>query len=224
MIDFILHMDREIPKLVHEYGVWAYGILFTVIFAETGLIVVPFLPGDSLLFMLGVFSAPPRGGGLPAFNVYVLFGLLSGAAMLGDQLNYQIGRIFGEKLFKNENSKFFKPSHLRKTHAFYEEHGPKTVLLARFIPIVRALAPFVAGMSGMNYKSFTAWSISGGFLWVGVCVFAGHLFGNIPMVRDHFEYGILAIVGFSVIPAVVEVVRHRRKAKAAQATDNATGS
>ncbi|MFZ4507763.1 MAG: DedA family protein [Fimbriimonas sp.] len=215
MLDFILHLDREVPKLVLEHGPWAYGILFGVIFAETGFIVFPFLPGDSLLFMLGVFSTPPKSGGPPAFNVYAIFGLLSTAAILGDQVNYQFGRYFGQKLFKDEKSRFFKPSNLKLTHEFYEKHGPKTVLLARFVPVVRALAPFVAGMGGMQHRVFTLWSVSGAFLWVGVCVFAGHLFGNIPFVRERFEYVILFILLCSIIPAVIEYLRHRARTKKA---------
>jgi membrane-associated protein len=217
MIDFILHLDKHLQQLVQDYGPWAYGILFGIIFAETGFIVFPFLPGDSLLFMVGIFSVPPKG----AFNVWILFGLLSSAAILGDQLNYQVGRFFGARLFKNEKSKFFKPSHLQTTQEFYAKHGSKTVLLARFVPIVRALAPFVAGMSGMPYRVFTAWSVSGALLWVGVCVFAGHLFGNIPMVREHFEYGMLVIVGFSIVPAIFEFVRHRKKKRAGLAAKQA---
>ncbi|AIE84910.1 DedA family protein [Fimbriimonas ginsengisoli] len=214
MIDFLIHLDKNVRDLVPHYGAGAYGILFAIIFAETGLIVVPFLPGDSLLFMLGIFSVSSVVKGQvepPAFNVWIIFPLLAAAAILGDQLNYQIGRYFGSHLFKNEKSKLFKPSHLRTTHEFYEKHGSKTVLLARFVPIVRALAPFVAGMSSMPYRTFTAWSVGGAVLWVGVCVFAGHLFGNIPIVRDHFEIGILVILAFSVIPVIFEVVRHRKK-------------
>jgi len=195
---------------VHQYGAGgAYGILFAVIFAETGLIVVPFLPGDSLLFLVGILSRPPRN----AFDVWALFGLLSLAAILGDQVNYRIGRIFGRRLFKNPKSKIFKPSHLEVTHEFYEKHGSKTVLLARFVPIVRALAPFVAGMSAMNYREFCCWSVSGAFLWVGLCVFAGHLFGGIPAVHDNFQLALVVIVVFSIGPAIFEFVRHRGRRK-----------
>jgi membrane-associated protein len=209
VIDFILHLDKHVKNLADAYGPWAYAILFAVIFAETGLIVVPFLPGDSLLFVLGIFSVPPQN----SFNVLAIFGLLTLAAGLGDQVNYRIGKTFGVKLFSNPNSKLFKPSHLEITQAFYRQHGAKTVLLARFVPIVRALAPFVAGMSEMEYGSFCAWSVSGAVLWVSVCVFGGFLFGNIPIVKEHFEIGLLVIVIFSILPAIVEVVRHKTKKK-----------
>lgn len=212
LIDFVMHLDRHVASLVADYGVWAYAILFLVIFAETGLIIFPFLPGDSLLFLLGVFSGPPKF----VFDPFLLFALLAGAAMLGDQVSYRLGQVFGHRLFTNPKSKIFKPDNLAITHAFYEQHGPKTVLLARFVPIVRGLAPFVAGMSDMDYRTFCGWSVSGAALWVGVCVFGGRLFGQIPVVQKHFELGLLVIVLFSIVPAVIEFSRHgkRQKAKA----------
>lgn len=220
VIDFILHLDKHVAKLLENYGAWTYAILFLVIFAETGLIVVPFLPGDSLLFVLGILSAPGKPG-MVGFNVVAIFFLLSTAAMLGDQLNYRIGRSFGRKLFSNPKSKIFKPQHLEVTEDFYARHGTKTVLLARFVPIVRALAPFVAGMSEMPYRTFCAWSVGGAFLWVGVCVFAGYFFGQIPIVQKNFEIGLLVIVAVSVLPAFVEIYRHKKKKKAQAAELNA---
>lgn len=210
MIDFILHLDRHINELVTKFGNWTYALLFLVIFAETGLIVVPFLPGDSLLFVLGIVCSSPGS----ALNVLAIFFLLSTAAILGDQLNYRIGRSLGRKLFQNPNSKIFKPENLEMTEEFYAKYGSKTVLLARFVPIVRALAPFVAGMSAMPYGTFCSWSVGGAILWVGVCVFAGYFFGQIPIVHDHFEIGLLVIIAFSIIPAIIEVCRHRARKRA----------
>lgn len=212
LFDFILHLDKHLGHLINQFGSWTYAILFAVIFAETGLIVVPFLPGDSLLFLVGLFCNRPDS----QLNVFAIFISLSIAAMLGDQVNYQIGKALGRRLFSNPNSKIFKPSHLHTTEEFYAKHGAKTVLLARFVPIVRALAPFVAGMSEMPYRTFCAWSISGAVLWVGVCTFAGYLLGNIPIVRSHFEIGLLVIIAFSVIPGVIEFIRHRRKRRVAR--------
>ncbi|MGV3618046.1 MAG: DedA family protein [Fimbriimonas sp.] len=209
-IDFILHLDDKIQILVANYGPWAYAILFAVIFAETGLVVTPFLPGDSLLFMLGLLSrgTEAKPG---AFNPVILILLLSTAAILGDQLNYRLGMFFGERLFKNEKSKIFRRSHLVKTQEFYAKHGPKTVMLARFVPVVRALAPFVAGMGRMDYKTFCSYSVLGAFVWVGGCVGAGFALGGIPIVREKFEIGILAIVLISAIPMVFEFLKHRKE-------------
>jgi len=207
ILDFILHLDRHIKDLVTQFGNWTYAILFLVIFAETGLIIFPFLPGDSLLFVLGILSSNGT------FNVLALFVLLAGAAMIGDQVSYRLGSAFGHKLFTNPKSKIFKPENLEITEEFYKKHGPKTVLLARFVPIVRGLAPFVAGMGDMTYTTFCRWSVSGALLWVGVCLFGGYFFGQIPAVRDHFELGLLVIVACSIIPAVIEVVKHRKRKK-----------
>lgn len=215
-IDFILHLDDKIMILVNQYGPWAYGVLFAVIFAETGFVVLPFLPGDSLLFMLGLLSRPGKTGAPGAFNPVVLVFLLSLAAILGDQLNYRLGMFFGERLFKNEKSKIFRRSHLVKTQEFYEKHGPKTVMLARFVPVVRALAPFVAGMGRMDYKTFCTYSVLGAFVWVGVCVGAGYALGGIPAVRDNFEVGILAVVLVSAVPMGFEFAKHRKQHRTAK--------
>jgi len=209
IFDFIMHLDKHIGAMVANYGAWTYAILFGIIFAETGLIVVPFLPGDSLLFVLGITASSANS----QLSIVTLFLLLSIAAMLGDQVNFQIGRVFGVKLFRNPKSKIFKPSHLEVTQEFYARHGSKTVLLARFVPIVRALAPFVAGMSGMPYRTFCSWSVGGALLWMSVCLFGGFFFGQVPVVHDHFEIGLLVIVIFSIIPAIVEFFRHRARKK-----------
>ena len=215
-IDFILHLDEKIQHLVNQFGPWSYAVLFGVIFAETGFVIFPFLPGDSLLFMLGLLARPKSDGSAGIFNPIVLVLLLSSAAIVGDQVNYRIGMFFGERLFKNENSKVFRRSHLTKTQEFYEKHGPKTVMLARFVPVVRALAPFVAGMGRMDYKTFCTYSVLGAFVWVGVCVGAGFALGGIPFVRDNFEVGILAVVLVSVIPMVFEFMKHRKQHRSAK--------
>lgn len=212
LLHTIMHLDEKIQVWANQFGPGVYLILFAVIFAETGLVVTPFLPGDSLLFALGLLSRPGKNG-VAAFDPLVLFLLLSTAAILGDQLNYRLGMYFGEKLFKNENSKIFKRSHLLKTQEFYATHGPKTVLLARFVPVVRALAPFVAGMGRMEFKTFCTYSIVGAFLWVGICVGAGFGLGSIPAVREHFELGILGICLLSAIPMAFEFAKHRAKNK-----------
>ena len=182
-------------------------ILFLIVFLETGLVVAPILPGDSLLFAAGAFAA------LGALDVGLLFFLLVAAAILGDTLNYAIGHYLGPKVFHYEKSRFFNPDHLRKTHAFYEKYGGKTIIIARFIPIVRTFAPFVAGIGAMNYRRFLAYNVVGGFLWVAICLFAGYFFGNLPFVKKNFSLVILAIIVISVLPAVVEYLRHRAAAR-----------
>jgi len=219
IIEFVLHLDKKLGQLVTQFGLGTYLILFLVIFAETGLIIFPFLPGDSLLFVIGILASNGtfKDAALasnPTANVFAIFLLLSSAAMIGDQVSYRLGSYFGHKLFTNPKSKIFKPENLEITEEFYKKHGPKTVLLARFVPVVRGLAPFVAGMGDMSYSTFCRWSVSGALLWVGVCVFGGYFFGQIPAVRDHFELGLLVIVLCSIIPAVIEVVKHRKRKKA----------
>lgn len=222
IIEFVMHLDKHLAKLVEQFGYWTYLILFLVIFAETGLIIFPFLPGDSLLFVLGILASNGtfKNAGLasdPTANVFAIFILLSSAAMIGDQVSYRLGSYFGHRLFTNPKSKIFKPENLEITEEFYKKHGPKTVLLARFVPVVRGLAPFVAGMGDMSYYTFCKWSVSGAFLWVGVCVFGGYFFGQIPAVKDNFELGLLVIVLCSIIPAAIEVVKHRKRKKARHA-------
>jgi membrane-associated protein len=215
-VDFFLHLDRHLAEVIQAYGTWTYALLFTIVFLETGLVVTPILPGDSLLFAAGSFAA------LRALDVWLLFALLSVAAILGDTVNYSIGHYLGPKVFHYERSRFFNPDHLRKTHQFYEKYGGKTIIIARFVPIVRTFAPFVAGIGAMTYWRFLAYNVVGGILWVAVCLFAGYFFGNLPIVKNNFSLAIIAIVILSVMPAVVEYVRHRREAKRVTAPD--TGS
>jgi len=208
-VDFFLHLDRHLAEVIQAYGTWTYGLLFTIVFLETGLVVTPILPGDSLLFAAGSFAA------LGALDVRLLFVLLSVAAVLGDTVNYAIGHYLGPKVFHYERSRFFNPDHLRKTHQFYEKYGGKTIIIARFVPIVRTFAPFVAGIGAMTYWRFLAYNVVGGILWVAVCLFAGYFFGNLPIVKKNFSLAILAIVILSIMPAVVEYIRHRRESRRA---------
>lgn len=209
VVDFILHIDVHLAELVAQYGIWVYAILFLILFCETGLVVTPFLPGDSLLFVAGALAALPGND----LNVHTMVALMVVAAILGDAVNYTIGRLFGDKLFSNPNSKIFRRSYLDKTHAFYERHGGKTIILARFVPIVRTFAPFVAGMGKMSYRHFAFYNIAGGLLWVLLFTYAGYLFGNFPVVQENLKLLIVAIILLSVLPGVIEVVRHRRAAR-----------
>jgi len=202
IIDFILHLDKHLNEIIQTYGIWTYLLLFLVIFMETGLVITPFLPGDSLLFAAGAFAA--QG----SLNVFVLFVLLSLAAILGDTVNYWIGHYIGPKAFSG-NVRFLKKEYMDRTHAFYEKHGGKTIILARFIPIIRTFAPFVAGIGAMTYSHFIVYNVIGGVLWVGLFTFGGYFFGNLPFVKDNFIIVILTIIFISVLPAVVEFVRAR---------------
>jgi membrane-associated protein len=218
-VDFFVHLDRHMAELIQTYGTWTYGILFTVVFLETGLVVTPLLPGDSLLFAAGTFAS------LGALSFWPLFFLLCVAAILGDTLNYAIGHYLGPKVFHYPRSRFFNPDHLRKTHAFYEKYGGKTIIIARFVPIVRTFAPFVAGIGAMSYGKFITYNIVGGVLWVSVCLSAGYFFGNLPFVKKNFSLVILAIIFISILPAVIEYLRHRAEArKAAAAPGEAAGA
>jgi membrane-associated protein len=212
-VDFFLHLDKHLAEVIQAYGTWTYALLFTIVFLETGLVVTPLLPGDSLLFAAGSFAA------LGALDVGLLFVLLSVAAILGDTLNYTIGHYLGPKVFHYPKSRFFNPEHLRQTHTFYEKYGGKTIIIARFVPIVRTFAPFVAGIGAMSYGRFLAYNVVGGVLWVAVCLFAGYFFGNLPFVKKNFSLVIVAIVLVSILPALVEYLRHRREAKRAAAPD-----
>jgi membrane-associated protein len=202
VIDFILHLDKHLNEIIQTYGIWSYLLLFLIIFMETGLVITPFLPGDSLIFAAGAFAA--QG----SLNVFVLFILLSLAAILGDTVNYWIGHYIGPKAFSG-NVRFLKKEYLDRTHAFYEKHGGKTIILARFIPIIRTFAPFVAGIGAMTYSHFIVYNVVGGVLWVGLFTFGGYFFGNLPFVKDNFIIVIITIIFISVLPAVVEVVRER---------------
>jgi membrane-associated protein len=202
-IDFVLHLDEHLIALVRDYGTWTYGILFTIIFCETGLVVTPFLPGDSLLFALGAISATG------ALDPFVLCALLSFAAILGDTVNYSIGHWLGPMVFQSERSRLFNREHLERTHRFYAKYGGKTIIIARFIPIIRTFAPFVAGIGRMTYARFLAYNVIGGVVWIASFVFAGYFFGNIPVVKDNFTLVILGIIVISVMPAVIEYWRAR---------------
>jgi membrane-associated protein len=212
LIDFFLHLDRHLAEVIQSYGAWTYALLFVIVFLETGLVVTPLLPGDSLLFAAGSFAA------LGALDVSLLFVLLSVAAILGDTVNYSIGHYLGPKVFHYPKSRFFNPDHLRKTHDFYEKYGGKTIIIARFVPIVRTFAPFVAGIGAMSYPRFIVYNVAGALLWVAVCVGAGYLFGNLPFVQKNFSLVILGIIVVSVMPALVEYLRHRSQAQRAAAS------
>lgn len=205
VIDFVLHLDAHLSELIRTFGVWTYLILFLVVFCETGLVVTPFLPGDSLLFAAGSFAA------LGDLNVVWLFLALAAAAVLGDTVNYWIGHRVGPKIFQKEKSRFFKKSYLERTHVFYEKHGAATIIIARFVPIVRTFAPFVAGIGRMSYGRFLSYNVIGGVGWVAIFVFGGYLFGNIPFVRKNFSLVIVAIILISLVPGVVEFLRHRKR-------------
>ena len=211
IIDFILHIDQHLTELAAQYGVWIYGILFLIIFCETGLVVMPLLPGDSLLFASGSIAA------IGEMNIHLMVVLLIIAAILGDAVNFMVGKFFGEKLFANPNSKIFKQSHLQKTQQFYAKHGGKTIILARFIPIVRTFAPFVAGMGHMTYHHFLAYNVIGGVLWVTIFSYLGYFFGNLPIVKDNLSLVLIAIIVLSVLPGIIEIIRHKRAANKAGA-------
>jgi membrane-associated protein len=203
IIDLFLHLDRHLSEIISDYGVWTHLILFLIVFAETGLVVTPFLPGDSLLFAAGTFAA------LGSLDLWLLVVLLIGAAILGDTVNYWVGAWIGPRAFSG-NVRFLRKDYLDRTHAFYERHGGKTIILARFVPIIRTFAPFVAGVGAMSYPKFITYNIVGAVLWVGLFVPAGYFFGNIPAVRENFTLVILAIIALSVLPIAVEAIRARR--------------
>jgi membrane-associated protein len=202
-VDIVLHLREHIGDLIAQYGPHIYTIFFLVIFCETGLVITPFLPGDSLLFTAGAFAA------LGQLNIWLMFTLLSVAAILGDTVNYWIGHYLGPKVFQWQKSRFFNPEHLKRTHAFYEKYGGKTIILARFVPIVRTFAPFVAGIGAMTYSKFILYNVVGGLAWVAVCLFAGYWFGNMPWVAQHFEVVVVGIIFVSVLPMVYEYLRSR---------------
>ena len=203
IVDFILHVNEHLQDLMNQYGLWVYAILFLIIFCETGLVVTPFLPGDSLLFAAGALTVGS------VLYVHTLAGVLIIAAVLGNVVNYTIGHFFGDQLFRNPDSKIFRRDYLVKTHAFYAKHGGKTIIITRFLPIVRTFAPFVAGMGAMTYPRFLAFNLIGGLLWVLSFVYAGHFFGNLPVVRHNFTLLIFGIIGISLLPMVVGMVKAR---------------
>jgi membrane-associated protein len=203
-IDIYLHLDEYLGTIIHDYGTLTYLFLFIVIFMETGLVVTPFLPGDSLIFAAGAFA------GLGSLNPLIIFGLLSVAAIVGDTVNYWIGHYIGPRAFSG-NVRFLKKEYLDRTHAFYEKHGGKTIILARFIPIIRTFAPFVAGVGAMTYFKFISYNIIGGVLWVALFTFVGYFFGNLPIVQNNFSLVIMAIILISVMPAVIEFFKEKSR-------------
>lgn len=207
IIDIFLHLDRHLNELIAAYGVWTYAILFLVIFAETGLVIAPFLPGDSLLFAAGTFAA------LGSLDPWWLTILLSAAAILGDSLNYALGKYIGPRAFQNPNSRIFRKEYLDRTHRFYERYGGRTIIIARFVPIVRTFAPFVAGIGTMSYGRFMSFNVTGGIGWVAILVWTGYLFGNIPFVRRNFGLVVIAIIILSTVPIALEWLKHWRAKK-----------
>ncbi len=206
LVDFILHLDVHLNTIIKNFGIWTYLLLFLIIFLETGVVVTPFLPGDSLLFAAGSFAA------LGSLNVFALFILLTLAAILGDTLNYWIGHFIGPRAFSG-NTRFLKKEYLDRTHEFYEKYGGKTIILARFIPIIRTFAPFVAGIGAMNYPHFFFYNVIGAVLWVSIFTFGGYFFGNLPIVRDNFTIVIMVIILISVLPGVFEFLREKFKSR-----------
>jgi len=202
-IELFLHLDKHLNVIIQNYGVWTYLLLFLVIFCETGLVVTPILPGDSLLFAAGTFAA------LGSLKVEWLFVLLSAAAIVGDTVNYWIGHYVGPKVFYKEDVRFLNKKYLDRTHDFYEKHGGKTIIIARFIPIIRTFAPFVAGIGKMTYGRFISYNVFGGLAWIAIFVFGGYYFGNLPFVKRNFSLVILAIIFISVLPGVIEFLNQR---------------
>ena len=203
LFDYFLHLDTHLTELVGQYGIVTYAILFLIIFAETGFVVTPFLPGDSLLFAAGAIAA------LGSLNLGLLYGLLLIAAIAGDTVNYWIGHFFGKKIVDNPKIPFINQEHIDKTEAFFVKHGGKTIILARFVPIVRTFAPFVAGVGRMHYGKFISFNVIGGFIWVTLFTFAGYYFGNLPLIKDNFHYAIFAIVGLSLVPIIYEYFQNK---------------
>jgi membrane-associated protein len=203
LLDIFLHIDKHLSELIQNYGLWTYLIMFTIIFLETGLVVTPFLPGDSLLFAAGTFAA------LGALDMMWLFVILSIAAIAGDTVNYWIGAYVGPKVFHKEKVRFLNKEYLDRTHQFYEKYGGKTIIIARFVPIIRTFAPFVAGIGSMTYWRFISYNVIGGIAWIVLCTLAGFFFGNLPIVKENFSLVILAIIIISILPGVIEYMRHR---------------
>ncbi len=205
MVDFFFHIDKYLAAIIQNFGTGSYILLFFIVFAETGLVVTPFLPGDSLLFAVGAFSA------MGSFELFPAFCVLSLAAIIGDSVNYAIGKYFGEKLFRNEKSKIFKKEYLKRTHAFYEKYGGKTIVIARFVPVVRTFAPFVAGIGKMSYFRFFFYNVSGGLFWVASFLLCGYYFGNMPMIQENFSLAIFVIIIISILPGIIEFYKHHRR-------------
>lgn len=207
LFDFIRHIDKHLAEIMMQYGTLTYVILFAIVFCETGLVVTPFLPGDSLLFAAGALA--PIGG----LNIIILAVILFIAAVLGDSVNYAVGKYIGPKVFEKKDSKIFRKEYLEKTQYFYDKYGAKTIVIARFVPIVRTFAPFLAGVGNMNYPKFITYNIGGALLWVGLLLFSGYFFGGMPIVKNNFSLVIFAIIILSILPAVIEIIRARRSPK-----------
>jgi membrane-associated protein len=203
LLDILLHLDRHLGEIIRDFGVWTYLILFVIVFCETGLVVTPILPGDSLLFAVGTFAA------LGALDLAVSLIMLSVAAVAGDSINYAIGYRVGPSVFRGERSRWLNREYLDRTHRFYERHGSKTIVIARFVPIIRTFAPFVAGIGRMTYSRFLTYNVAGGIAWIAIFVLGGYFFGNIPVVKRNFTVVIFAIIVISVLPALVEILRQR---------------
>lgn len=205
LVTIVLHLDQYLDAVIQTYGVWAYLILFLIVFCETGLVVTPFLPGDSLLFVAGALAA--RG----SLDVWWLAGSLAVAAVTGDAVNYWVGRSLGARLLRQGEVRYLKKDYLDRTHQFYEKYGAKTIVLARFVPIIRTFAPFVAGLGRMTYRRFAVYNVAGGIVWIAIFVFGGYFFGNVPAVKRHFTLVILAVIVLSVLPLVVSFLRERSR-------------
>lgn len=203
LIDFILHLDKYLSMIITTYGTWTYALLFMIVFLETGLVITPFLPGDSIIFASGAFAAI---GSMNLFSLYILF---LAAAILGDTANYTIGKKIGTKAFEKD-IKFLNKEYLKKAHSFYEKHGAITIVIARFIPIIRTFAPFVAGIGEMHYTKFISYNMVGGIMWVSLFLFGGYYFGNLPFIKSHFTYVLLGIIFVSLIPAVAGFIREKK--------------
>ncbi len=204
-LDFFIHLDHHMNAIIQDYGTWAYLIVFLIIFCETGFVVTPFLPGDSLLFVLGTLAA------VGAINITFVILLLCTAAILGDSVNYYIGSLLAPRIFRKENIRFIKQEYLTRTHQFFEKYGGKTIIIARFVPVIRTFAPFLAGVGAMRYRRFLLYNVTGGLLWVFLLTLAGYYFGALPFVKENFSMVILGIIIVSILPGVVEFLRHRKK-------------
>jgi membrane-associated protein len=211
IVDLFLHLDRHLAELAQALGPWLYFLLFAIVFCETGLVVTPFLPGDSLLFAVGALASIPESG----LSIWLIGALLIVAAILGDAVNYAVGAYIGPRVFSSEESRWLNKRHLQRTHEFYEKYGGKTIILARFVPIVRTFAPFVAGVGSMTYARFAVYNVTGAVVWVVSFLLAGYFFGQLPIVKQYFHLVIVGIIVVSVIPVVVEFIRARREARAA---------
>ena len=214
-IDIVLHLDKHLAALLADYGTWVYAILFLIIFCETGLVVTPFLPGDSLLFVAGALAATSGASG--GLEIEILIAVLLAAAILGDNTNYWIGHYFGPRVFRWEQSRFFNRAAFDKTHAYFESHGGKTIIIARFLPLARTFAPFVAGVARMTYSRYFLLDLAGGCLWIGSLTLAGYWFGNLPFIKNNLSLVIVTIIALSLLPVAIGYIKHRREAAAASA-------